>query len=30
MVIVKVVGGLGNQMFIAAYAKMLQMRNYKV
>lgn len=30
MVIVKVVSGLGNQMFIAAYAKMLQMRNYKV
>ena len=30
MVIVKIAGGLGNQMFMAAYAKMLQMRHYKV
>lgn len=30
MVIVKIAGGLGNQMFMAAYAKMLQMRQYDV
>lgn len=30
MVIVKIAGGLGNQMFMAAYAKILQMRHYQV
>ncbi len=30
MVVVKLVGGIGNQMFVAAYAKMLQMRGYNV
>lgn len=30
MVVVKIAGGLGNQMFMAAYAKVLQMRHYNV
>ena len=30
MVIVRIVGGLGNQMFQYAYAKALQKRGYKV
>ena len=30
MIIVKIIGGLGNQMFQYAYAKSLQQRGYKV
>ena len=30
MIIVKIIGGLGNQMFQYAYAKALQQKNYEV